>query len=169
MRNCQTQARRCSHGGRSRGPLGSALTDTANRAALRSETGGVTAAVVSTEHKVASVPRNKQLSTSHHFLTIISPCHPAHPTTLIFDLLRVHFLETRVARFFRSASCRLGHCTRTFGCTQLTERGQGQGSVPEFRGKTTSTGNGSAPAPSQKPQPTHAAVKEYRSRAVLRT
>ena len=42
-------------------------------------------------------------------------------------------------------------------------------SGPKCRGKTTSTGNGSAPVPSQKPQPTLAAVKEHRSRATQRT
>ena len=50
----------------------SALADTANLTAL------------STEHKVANGPRTKQLSTSRHLLTILSPCHPTHPPTLIF-------------------------------------------------------------------------------------
>ena len=65
-----------------------ALADSANRTALR------------TEHKVATGPRNKQLSTSHHLPTIISsnfsPIHSA-------------------IRFLRSASCQLGHHLNTFG------------------------------------------------------
>ena len=59
--------------------------------AFRNGTDGATAAVVSSEHKVANVPRNKQLSTSHHF-----PCHhltTMHAKTLIFDLFTVQFLS----------------------------------------------------------------------------
>ena len=72
---------------------GSALTDTANRASLRSKTGGATAtaAVVSTWHKVERSPRNKHFSTSHHLPTIISPCHSTHPSTLIFGPCTVQF------------------------------------------------------------------------------
>ena len=82
------RSRRCAARAVARGfgLRGSALTDTANRSALKSKTGGATdtATVVSTEHKVARGPGNKHFSTSHHLSTIFSPCHPTHPTTLIF-------------------------------------------------------------------------------------
>ena len=65
-------------------PRTSALANAAGCAALRKGTDGATAAVVSPEHKVAVVPRNKQLSTSHHFPATISPRHSTHPTVLIF-------------------------------------------------------------------------------------
>ena len=45
------------------GPRAPALANAAGSAALRNGTDGATAAVVSSEHKVARVPRNKQLST----------------------------------------------------------------------------------------------------------
>ena len=56
----------------------------------RNGTDGATAAVVRLEHKVASVPRNKQLS----FPAITSPRHSTHPTVLIFDPF--NFLQNRV-------------------------------------------------------------------------
>ena len=55
---------------------------------------GATATVVRSEHKVASAPRNKQLSTSHHFPAITSPRHSTHPTFLIFDTSQCNFLLT---------------------------------------------------------------------------
>ena len=98
------------------GLRGSALADTANRAALRSRTGGATATAAVGEHRaVASGRRNKHFSTSHHLLTIISPCHPTHSTTLISDLLTVQFHSNP------SASCQLGHRPRTFGSEMSRE------------------------------------------------
>ena len=64
-------------------PRAPALANVAGSAALRNGTDGATAAVVRSEHKVASAPRNKQLSTSHHFPAITSPRHSTHPTFLI--------------------------------------------------------------------------------------
>ena len=82
-RSSPTSARRRPHvGGRS--PQGPAFANAAGCAALRNRTDGATAAAVGSKHKVAGAPRNKQLSTSHHFLAITSPRHTMHPTILIF-------------------------------------------------------------------------------------
>ena len=120
---------------------------------------GATAAMVSTEHKVANGWRNKQLFPSHHFLTIISPCHPTHPTTLIFDLLSKQFPTNRGGSLPLQCIISPPH----FRVHAAYRAG------PKCRGKTTNTGHGSATVPSQKPQPTLAAVKEHRSKTVQRT
>ena len=68
------------------------LGQEASSARLRNGTDGATAAVVSPEHKVASVPRNKQQhSTSHHFPAIGLPRHSTHPTIPIIDPFTVLF------------------------------------------------------------------------------
>ena len=54
-------------------------------AALGIGTDGATAAVVSSEHKVANASRNKQLSTSHHFPAIISLRYPSTQLFKFFD------------------------------------------------------------------------------------
>ena len=91
--------------------------------------------------------KQSTFSTSHHFP---ASSHHVTPRTRQLQFAtpsQCNFLQTRVVRFFRRASCRLGHRLRTFGCAQLTQRGPG--SVPKCRGRTNSTGNGSAPTPSQ--------------------
>ena len=56
-------------------PRTPALANAAGGAALRNGKDGATAAVVSTEHKVAFVPRNKQLPTSQYFPATTSQCN----------------------------------------------------------------------------------------------
>ena len=63
-----------------------ALANAAVSAALRNGTDGATAAVVSSERKIARVPRNKLHTTS-----TTSPRHSTHPTILMFDLSKVQF------------------------------------------------------------------------------
>ena len=73
-------------------PEAPALANAAGSAALRNGTDGATAAVVSSEHKVARLPRNKQLSTSHHF-----PCH--HFTTSLHAPNHPNFLTSSQLQF----------------------------------------------------------------------
>ena len=80
-RNCPTLARRCPHVGRGRRPPEHQLSPT-QPAVRGSETGQMAPpphAMVSSKHKVARAPRNKQLSTSHHFLAIIFTTPPHAP------------------------------------------------------------------------------------------
>ena len=70
---------------------GPVLANTTGSVTLRNGTDGATAAVVSAEHKVASVSTNKQLSTSHQFPAIISPrffMHASHNFN-VFKLFKV--------------------------------------------------------------------------------
>ena len=142
-RNCPTPERRSPHVGRGRRPpRGPALANTAGCAALRTRTDGTIAAAVSSEHKVASVPRNKKLSTSHHFPAIISPRHSTHPTILIFNPLTVLF-QNWVSHFLSSATWHLGRPLDTFKCTQPTERARNF--APWYSGKMSRSGNGWSP------------------------
>ena len=104
------------HAGRSRGPQGISSRRHSQSSGAQKQDRRRHRHRRSGEHRaVASGPKNKHFSTSHHLLTIISPCHPTHPTTLIFDLLTVQFHSNP------SASCQLGHRPRTIGAEMSRE------------------------------------------------
>ena len=133
------------------GASGPALANTASSSALRRVADGATAAVVSTEHKVASVLRNNFplhfTSLPYHHLTSLLPC------TQLFKFL--------------TPSCAVYHVS-----LGIASALSGLGSVPKCRGRTNSTGRmGQHQRPVSIPSwcTPHAAVKEYRSRAVQRT
>ena len=90
--------------------------------------------------KLRVLPKNKQHSTSHHFLAIISPRQPMHLTIQVFDpSLCISHLNW-VTRFLISATWPRQPRLCTVGCTQLPERARNF--APCCSGKTSSSGNG---------------------------
>ena len=107
-----------------------ALANAAGGAALRNGTDVANVPVVSTKHKVAGVPRNNQLPTSHHFLATTSSPHSTPLSMLNFCPSTAQFPQnwstcrssSATWQHFGASALMAGHRRGTFAHMRPTEQ-----------------------------------------------